>query len=80
MRRSIKDIFTVNKILNFSPHSCWATSSSKAKRIDVNIDKVIKRGCWKNQKNFFVFYDKEITEYAPDNIDFNGIFRVINNV
>ena len=26
---------------------------------------------WKNQKDFFIFYDKVITEYAPDEIDFN---------
>ena len=34
MRRWIKDIFIVNNILNFSPHSCWVASSSKAKHID----------------------------------------------
>ena len=38
MRRWIKYIFIVNKIVNFSPHSCRAASSSKEKRIDVNID------------------------------------------
>ena len=50
------------------------------KSIDVNIDEIIKRGCWKNQKNFFIFYDKEITEYGPDDIDFNRISRVNYNV
>ena len=41
MRRWIKDTFTVNNtvdIVNFSPHSCRVASTSKAKRIDVNID------------------------------------------
>ena len=79
-RRWIKDIFIVNNIVNFSPHSCRAASSSKAKCIDVNIDEIIRRGCWKNRKKFFKYYDKEITEYAPDDIDFNRISRVNNNV
>ena len=52
MKRWIKDIFIVNDIVNFSPHSCRAASSSKAKRIDVDINEIIKRGCWKNRKNF----------------------------
>ena len=70
----------MNKIVNFSPHNYRAVSSSKAKRTDDNIDEIIKRGCWKNRKNFFIYYDKEITEYAPDDIDFNRICRVNNNV
>ena len=45
MRRQIKDILTMNNFVNFSPHSCWAASSSKAKRMDVNIDEIIRRGC-----------------------------------
>ena len=52
MRIWIKDIFIVNNIVNFSPHSCQAASSSKAKQIDVNIDEIISRGCSKNRKNF----------------------------
>ena len=76
MRRWIKDIFIVNKTVNFSPHSCRAVSGSKAKCIDVNIDEIIKRGCWKNWKNIFIFYDKEIAKYAPDDIDFNRFCRV----
>ena len=30
-------------------------------------------------KNFFKYYDKEITEYVVDDIDFNRICRVNNN-
>ena len=52
----------MNNIVNFSPHSCWSSSSSKAKCIDVNIDDVIRRGCWKNWKNFMKYYDREIIE------------------
>ena len=80
MRRRIKDIFIENKIVNFSPHICRAASSSKVKCIDVNIDEIIKKGCWKNRKNFFIYYDKKITEYALDDIDFNKVCRVNNNV
>ena len=79
-RRWIKDIFIVNNIVNSSPHSCGAASSSRAKRIYVNIDEIIRRGCWKNWKNFFKYCDKEIIEYAPDDIDFNKICRVNNIV
>ena len=47
-----------------------AASSSKAKSINARIDEIIKRGCWKNRENVFIFYDQEITEYALDDIDF----------
>ena len=80
MRRWIKDIFIVNNIVNFSPHSCQAASSSKAKQIDVNIDEIIRKGCLKNRKNFFKSYVKEITEYASEDIDFNRICKANNNV
>ena len=79
MRRWIKYIFIVNNV-NFSPHSCRAASSSRVKCIDVNIDEIIRRDCLKNQKNFFIYYDKEITEYVPDDVDFNRICRVNNIV
>ena len=68
MRRWIKDIFIKNNIVNFSPHSYRTVSSSKAKQIDVNLDEIIRRGCWKNRKNLLKFYDKEITEYASEDI------------
>ena len=68
------------KTVNFSPYSCRAGSSSKAKRTDANIDEIIRRDCWKNWKNFFIYYDKEITGYALDEINFNRICRVNNNV
>ena len=54
-------------------------SSSKSKHIDVNIDENIRKSCWKNRKNFFKYYEKEITEYARDDIDFNRIYKVITH-
>ena len=77
MRRWIKDIFIVNNIVNFSPHSYRATSSSKAKQINVNLDEIIRRGCWKNRKNFLQFFDKEIPEYASEDVDFNKFVELI---
>ena len=79
MRRCIKDVFIVNDIVNFSQYSCRVASSSKTKRTDVNMDEIIRRGCWKNRKNFFKYYDKEITEYVSEDIDFQRICRVNNN-
>ena len=77
MRRWIKDIFIVNNIVKFSPHSYRVVSSSKAKQIDVNLDEIIRRGCWKNRKNLLKFYDKEITEYALEDTDFNKFVELI---
>ena len=68
----------VNNIVHFSPHSCRAASSSKSKRTYVNINEIIRRGYWKNRKNFSKYYDNEITEYAPDDVDINRICRVNN--
>ena len=76
MRRWLKDISMLNNIIDFSPHSCRAASTSKAKNMEVNIDEILKRGWWKNQKNSFIYYDKVITEYAQDDIEFNRICRI----
>ena len=70
----------INNIVKFFPHSCRAASSSIAKHIDVSINEIIRRDCWENLINFFKYYDKEITEYAPDEIEFNRICAVWNNV
>ena len=72
----MKDIFILNNIIDFPPHSYWAASTSKAKNIEVNIDEILERGCWKNQKNFLIYYDEIITEYAPNDTDLNRIRRV----
>ena len=74
-RRWVKDIFILNNT-DFSPHSCQTASTSKVKNMEVNIDEILKWGCWKNQKNFFIYYDKFITEYAPNDIDFKRICQV----
>ena len=53
IRRWIKDIFIVNDIVNVSPHSCRTPSSSKAKRIDVNIDEIIRKRLLEKPEKFF---------------------------
>ena len=68
----------MNNIVNFSPHTCRAASSSKSKRTDVNINEILEEAIGKTEKNFSKYYDKEITEYARDDVDFNRICRVNN--
>ena len=75
-RRWVKDIFTLNNIAGFSPQSCWAASTSKAKNMEVKIDDTLKQGCSKNRKNLFIHYNKVITKYAPDDIDLIRICQV----
>ena len=66
----------MNNIVNLSPHGCRAASTSIAKHIDVNINEIIRRGCWENRINPSKYYEKELTEYAPGDIEFNRIGRV----
>ena len=73
IRRWVKDVIILNNI-DFCPHSCWAASMSKVKNMEVNVDEILKQGCWKKKKKFFfIYYDKVITEYTPNDIDFNRI-------
>ena len=58
-RRWIKYIFDINNIVDFSPHSFRAALTSKAKRIYVDVDEIIRKGYWRNRS------DKEIVEYDP---------------
>ena len=46
----------------------------------MNIYDIMRRGCWKSRKNVLKSYDKEITEYASEDIDFNRICRDSNNL
>lgn len=73
VRRWVKDIFKINEIFDFTPHSCRSASTSKAKAINVDITEILKRGCWKNEKTFRSFYDKEIVQ--PINVEFEKILE-----
>ena len=76
IRRWIKDLFTTCKIYDFSAHSCRSASTSKAALI-MDIEDVIKKGCWKNARTFLEFYDKEII--VEKEIDFNVMIDLNNS-
>ena len=60
MRRWVKNIFILNNIIDFSPHSCRAPSTSKAKNMEANIDEILKQGCWKNWTRKFLTISKKV--------------------
>ena len=74
LRRWIYDLFSGSQLLkNFTPHSCRAAATSKAKKLNVNMEDILKQGCWKNMKTFKKHYEKEIIYYADDDVDFMKI-------
>ena len=76
LRRWIYDLFSGSKLLkNFTPHSCRAAATSKAEKLNVNMDEILKQGCWKNLKTFKNYYAKEIIYYAKEDVDF---MKIIN--
>ena len=46
MRRWIKGTFAINDIVGFSPRCCQVASTSKAKIINVDVNEIIRSGCW----------------------------------
>ena len=69
------DFFSGSQLLkNFTPHSCRAAATSKAKKLNVNMEDILKRHCWKNMKTFKK-HEKEIIYYAVDDVDF---MKIIN--
>ena len=59
------------------PHSCRAAATSKAKKLNVNMEDILKQGCWKNMKTFKNHYEKEIIQYADGDVDF---MKIINQI
>ena len=57
------------------PHSCRAAATSKAKKLNVNMEDILKQGCWKIMKNFHTHHEKEIIYNAEDDVDF---MKIIN--
>ena len=67
MRRWVKELFKDCNIFEFSPHSCRSASTSKAAKINIDIEKILKVACWKTEQNFLKFYNREIlTENVND--------------
>ena len=58
MRSWVKDISTLNNIVDFSPHSCQTSSTSKAKNMEVNISNTLKQYFGKIKKTFSYFMIK----------------------
>ena len=75
IRRWVKELFIQTNIINFTRHSCRAASTSKAKLINVNIDEILHTGCWKNEKNFLIYYYNKEIKHAPDEVDFYKIME-----
>ena len=74
--RWIYDLFSGSQLLkNFTPHSCRAAATSKVKKLNVNMEDILKQGCWKNMKTFKKHYEKEIIYSADDDVDF---MKIIN--
>ena len=42
-------------MVDFSPQSCRAASTSKAKRINVDVNEIMRKTYWRNKKNFFIY-------------------------
>ena len=82
MRRWDKDTFTLNNIVEFSPHSYQAESMRKAEHGGPNWKytetRLLKK--FQKKKKNFIYYDKIITVYDPDDIDFNRTCLVKNNI
>ena len=74
IRRWIKELFnTTGAIPNtFTPHSCRSASTSKALSNHINIDDILKQGCWRNARTFKQYYNKEIVDFAPEESDFQN--------
>ena len=72
----IYDLFSGLQLLkNFMLHSCRAAATSKVKKLNVNVEDILKQGCWKNMKTFKK-HEKEIIYYAnDDDVDF---MKIIN--
>ena len=50
----------------FSSHSCRSSASSKTDNMAVDLDNILKMGCWSRQSTFWKFYSKEL-EYMDKN-------------
>ena len=73
IRRWVKELFKEVNIVDFTPHSCRSASTSKALQLNIDIEAILKQGCWKNEDTFLKFYNKDIVHKAPDATPFDII-------
>ena len=63
----------------FSSHSCRSSASSKADNMDVDLDTILKMGCWSLQSTFQKFYSKELEYMDKENKIAVTIVNSFNN-
>ena len=75
IRRWAKQLFTDAKIRGFTPHSCRAASTNKAMAImNINIEDILRKGCWKNANNFYKVFYRDIL-FLEDEAHFTKNFK-----
>ena len=55
----------------FSSHSCRLSASSKANNMGLDLDAILKMGCWSQQSTFQKFYSKELEYMGKNNSSSN---------
>ena len=71
----VKGLFTDAKIWYFTLRSCLAASTSKEMDMNINIEDILRKGCWKNANKFYRFCHRNIL-YRADDVDFQKIIDV----
>ena len=60
LRIWIYNLFSDSQVLkNFMPHSFRAAATIKTKKLIVNIEDILKQGCWKNMNTFKKYYENK---------------------
>ena len=62
----------------FQAHRCRAAAVSKAKRLGVKTEDILKKGCWSSDNTFMKFYDKDIIGTKPTEDEF--IAKLLSNI
>ena len=68
----------ITRLKNFHATQIFrAAVTSKAKKLNVNMEDILKQCCWKNMKTFKKHYEKEIIYYYDDDVHF---MKIINSI
>ena len=63
----------------FSSHSCRSSASSKADNMGMDLDTILKMGCWCQQSTLRKFYSKELQYMDKDNRITETIAKSLDN-